>query len=938
MRIKITFGFLIVLFFFTAPLSGGQIQPGFRALLSQLPPRERVSAIAHLSERIDLEALEDSLAAARADRRSWHETVVRRLKWKALSTQAPVLAYLKTEMERGRVDGFKGFWISNSVVVECEPAVLFELEDRFDVENIYPDERLFLIEPVETGQAVTTSRGEIEPGIRAINAHLLWAQGVTGWGRLACNLDTGVDGNHVALASRWRGLDEGVSPDEAWFDPVTETDFPFDSRFHGTHTMGTMVGIDPVMGDSIGVAPEAKWIAAAVIDRIDIETTIEDALAALQWVADPDGDPETVDDVPDVANNSWGISPIFHDVQPCDETFWDAIDGAEAAGVVIIFGAGNEGERGPMTLRTPADRNTSDVNAFSVGALLEDQINIAPYSSRGPSSCDSLTFKPEVVAQGSYVRSAFVGGGYITLSGTSMACPHVSGAVLLLRQLAPDASSDEIKEALLLSAVDLGPAGEDNDYGMGRIDVLEAAKLLGNFSIVEGHLTDSETGEFLRGKVLVVDTPIEVESDKGGFYSLSLVGGHTYTLEANVFGYEPIEEEVILDEDTTYALDFPLERVPSGSLEGNVFDLSSQGIEDAYVSIQGTPLQTVVTDEQGYYRFDYLPADTYFVVGVKANGYEPFRKAVDIVEDETIRFDVELSDGFFDDFEGDYQGWSHYAVTPGYGDEWHNSESRNHTPTGSLSWKCGAWGEGSYGDYLDAALETPTVELDGNRELILWHWMDVEVYNEYLSWDGAIIEMRLNGGQWNLIEPVGGYQYQIHPYSEGPFPSGMPCIAGSHDWDYLRFDLRGIEGNARFRFRFGTDGSSAREGWYIDDVMLLDWRYIDGEAIVPMDSTVEVGDTLRFGAVAQNLTGEDRTFLGKVDILACGDYVYHALGPREFIILPYGRITLPNLKIPVLEWAPPMTLTCELTALAEDGGEIAKDSFVFTILPGHDKR
>jgi hypothetical protein len=236
--------------------------------------------------------------------------------------------------------------------------------------------------------------------------------------------------------------------------------------------MGTMAG--SVDGDTVGVAPGAEWIAAAVVDRGGgIQRSIIDILAAFEWAADPDEDPSTTDDVPDVVNNSWGIPLGYY--PSCNETFWEAIDNLEAAGVVCLFAAGNEG---PFSgsIRTPADRITTDFNCFSVGAVDGNipDLTIASFSSRGPSGCDDFTIKPEVTAPGISIRSTNRTGGYSTMSGTSMATPHASGAVAILRQFNPNATPSQIKQALMYSAQDLGWTGEDNDYGWGVIDIRRA--------------------------------------------------------------------------------------------------------------------------------------------------------------------------------------------------------------------------------------------------------------------------------------------------------------------------------------------------------------------------------------------------------------------------------------------------------------------------------
>jgi hypothetical protein len=194
--------------------------------------------------------------------------------------------------------------------------------------------------------------------------------------------------------------------------------------------------------------------------------TISDILDAFEWALDPDGDPNTTDDVPDVILNSWGIPEGLF--APCDETFHIVTDNVEAAGIVTIFAAGNEGPD-PSTIRNPADRASTPINSFAVGAVDNNKV-VAGFSSRGPSSCDPTEIKPEVVAPGIGVRSSYKGGGYMSMTGTSMAAPYIAGLVALMRQYNPDASVDQIKNALLQSCTDLGDSGEDNAYGYGLPD------------------------------------------------------------------------------------------------------------------------------------------------------------------------------------------------------------------------------------------------------------------------------------------------------------------------------------------------------------------------------------------------------------------------------------------------------------------------------------
>lgn len=177
---------------------------------------------------------------------------------------------------------------------------------------------------------------------------------------------------------------------------------------------------------------------------------------------------------------------------------------------------------------------------------------------------------------------------------------------------------------------------------------------------------------------------------------------------------------------------------------------------------------------------------------------------------------------FYEDaMEAGAGDWSHYVVTAGYLDQWHLSSQRNHTSGGSWSWKCGDTGAGQYANLLDAGLETPGFTLEENGTLTFWHWIDAEVSGSYpgMAYDGGIVEISMGGGEWEQVTPVGGYSHTCRQGSPpGPFPSGTPMFSGTHDWEPVEFDLSAYEGDARVRFRFGSDGATGAEGWYIDDL------------------------------------------------------------------------------------------------------------------------
>jgi len=480
--ISLTFVLFLLI---TGRAGAGYITPDLNSQLENMTEADYITTLVMLEEQVDLDALNKDLDGMHATRAYRHEIVVRSLKQKAQITQEELVKFLESGVSDGNVSSFKVFWITNLIVVNARKDFIERLAQRSDVGDIYLDYEIENVKPVSTSDAPEDVIASIEEGLERINAPMAWARGYTGAGRLVSHLDTGVDGNHPALAARWRGLNEPSN--ECWYDPVTFTTFPEDFSNHGTHTMGTICGYEVANDDHIGVAYDAQWISAAVIDRVNIPTTMADAITAFEWTADPDGDPGTVDDVPDVSSNSWRISPIFHSSYlkgACDQVFWKALDGCEAAGVVVVYAAGNEGNSPPLSIGNPPNRAVDPFNSFAVGAIDGSNYGndpVASFSSRGPVpiECGDFTVKPEVAAPGERVRSSVPGGGYGNMSGTSMACPHVAGAVAILRQADPNASSEQVKYALMASAQDLGTAGEDNTYGWGLIDLNAALDIIG---------------------------------------------------------------------------------------------------------------------------------------------------------------------------------------------------------------------------------------------------------------------------------------------------------------------------------------------------------------------------------------------------------------------------------------------------------------------------
>ena len=376
------------------------------------------------------------------------------------------------------------FWIVNAVNMKVRREVIGQIAGFDNVTYIDLNAPRYKIEDGTTlvEENAPRSVNGVEWGVRAINAPAMWALGYTGRNILMLSIDTGVNPEHPAISTNYAG--NNFPQSQCWYG--MRHDIPRDnaSSCHGTHTTGTTMGLDRATHDTIGIAYNAKWIACDPVASTSSELlTVSQFFSVYQWVLNPDGDENTTNDVPRVINNSWGYDyEMAEEFGACSLPENSIVETLEAAGICSPFSAGNEGPN-DATTGYPAMLAYNIVNPMSVAAVNSSN-EVAGFSSRGPTPCvdeeSSLKIKPEVSAPGVNVRSCVGLDGYNSLQGTSMACPHVSGALLLLAEAFPMASARELKEALYYSATDLGDEGEDNTYGMGMIDVMAAYNYLSN--------------------------------------------------------------------------------------------------------------------------------------------------------------------------------------------------------------------------------------------------------------------------------------------------------------------------------------------------------------------------------------------------------------------------------------------------------------------------
>lgn len=429
---------------------------------------EWVSIHIVLSNQLDYNAWNKKEDAARSELQQKQRTLIAELKNNANLTQGDLLNFLRQSPDV-KVNSLKTHWIANAVTCFVKMSEIPKIASRTDVRWIGLNKKLEHTSVSETTNFAVAAPDRAEKGLIAIGAPEMWALGYTGYGRLAFIADTGTDPKHPAISSQYNGISGGNKA--SWYSYGVSSS-PYDCDRHGTHVTGTVLGLDRSTNDTIGVAFNAKWIAGDILCGIGTE----DNIGAFEWALDPDGNPETTTDIPDVINNSW-YDPSLTDLD-CYSVYIPILESLEAAGIAVVFSAGNSGPE-ENTITPPHNININEVNSFTIGAINGNTSSfpIASFSSNGPSHCPgegSLKIKPEVSAPGVQVRSCLPGAEYGSLNGTSMAAPHVSGALLLLKEAYPFLSGKELKLALYHSARDLGIPGEDNKFGMGIINVHDA--------------------------------------------------------------------------------------------------------------------------------------------------------------------------------------------------------------------------------------------------------------------------------------------------------------------------------------------------------------------------------------------------------------------------------------------------------------------------------
>jgi subtilisin family serine protease len=394
----------------------------------------------------------------------------------ALTTTADATQVGLRELLTDRGAEFAPYWIVNAIQVTGDQALVDELAARPEVGEIVASRSYQIPDPRPAEDPPTVNA--VEWGVDRIGAPDVWDTfGARGEGIVVGVIDTGGQFDHPALVDQYRGnTGSGFDHNYSWHDPSnvcgTPSLSPCDNHGHATHVTGTVLGDDGGT-NQVGVAPGARWIAAKGCENNNCSD--EALLSSGQFMLAPtdlNGENPRPDLRPHIVNNSWGGGA------DTDPWYQGIVESWVASGIFPQFANGNTNNG-----VAPCGSSSNPGNlpeSYAAGAI-DINDNLAGFSNRGPSAWGDL-IKPNIAAPGVAVRSSVPGGGYGSASGTSMASPHVAGAVALIWSAAPDLAGDidATRAVLDQTAIDTedltcgGTPENNNMYGQGRLDAFAA--------------------------------------------------------------------------------------------------------------------------------------------------------------------------------------------------------------------------------------------------------------------------------------------------------------------------------------------------------------------------------------------------------------------------------------------------------------------------------
>jgi subtilisin family serine protease len=693
------------------------------------------------------------------------EFVAGSLQVAATASQARVKEYLDTHNVK-----YRSFWAANVIVVEASNEVVLNGLGQFsEIEAIRA--RVVVPAPGPTpGEAGAKSAkmAGIEPNLTHVNVDKVWALGYDGAGMTIGILDSGVRYTHKSLVGQYRGnLGNSFDHNYNWWDPSNACNgTPCPATTHGTHVAGIALGDDGA-GNRIGMAPGAKWIAC--VGCVPGNCPDENLLSCGQFMLAPtdlQGNNPDPTRRPHLVNNSWGGGPNT-------KWYWAVIANWRAAGIYPVFANGNNGP-GCSTLGSPEDYPI----VTSVGNVYYTTDQPSDRSTRGPSTLENNVnpmgypyLKPLISAPGMDIRSAYStgDGDYTTMSGTSMASPHVAGLVALMLQAAPCLTQTQIEKVLAQTATPIayattcgnsGPENVPNNAtGWGIIDAYKAVNsvlgVCGGMGALQGSVTSGSSR--VEGAVIRTDSRLTATTDSSGRYSIPHLPAGAQALTITADGYYGTTATAVISANATTTVNIALKAKPFVTVTGKVADGSGAGwpLGAPVTAASSNSTTTVLTNPTtGRYSLS-LRGDTSYTFTVTSRGYETETRTVTVsgttkVQDFSLRTDRTCSaQGYaenrllYEEFEGIFPpaGWNRSASgsTPNV---WRRNDYYGTKNRTNGSGFCAQAGNDR--DKWDAFLMSPTVALPASGGATLFFenlfWSSLGYFEAWvdLTDDGGI--------------------------------------------------------------------------------------------------------------------------------------------------------------------------------------------------------
>lgn len=447
--------FAVALCLWTTAVYAGTITPGLSAAFTQAGEQEKLPVLISLEQQVDLAGVHErwfrGLETPLAER---HDRLRDTLQAASRLANDAVRASFTILERNGMVSDVKPLWLSNMLMANATRAGAELIANFESVSEVGLDEQIRLLEPTE----ISSSESKLlatESALKSMRAPEAWSGDVTGLGVTVAVVGTPFSPSLPALSGRASGVEAGLA-----------------SSYCGDAAalmLGCAVGVDSQKGDTIGVAPQAKWKLLPII--CGQSPRVSDVLSQLQAAHSA-----TFAEAPAVIVQAWEVGDSCSSGLP--EDAWHAIANVEQLGSILTWAAGDHGAEGRASVRLPAANASEALTFFSVGNITaaSGSLELAAASSRGPSVCDRKSIKPDITAIGVNVRSAGK-DGFALASGSLCAAGYVAGTCALMRQVNPEITASAAKIALQLSARDYGVTGEDNEFGYGVLDIAAAVEL-----------------------------------------------------------------------------------------------------------------------------------------------------------------------------------------------------------------------------------------------------------------------------------------------------------------------------------------------------------------------------------------------------------------------------------------------------------------------------